>query len=25
MLWLPFIGKINSFAINRRQWSDDNE
>jgi sterol desaturase/sphingolipid hydroxylase (fatty acid hydroxylase superfamily) len=25
MLWLPFIGKINSYAINRRQWSDDNE
>ena len=21
MLWLPFIGKINSYAINRRQWS----
>jgi sterol desaturase/sphingolipid hydroxylase (fatty acid hydroxylase superfamily) len=25
MLWLPFVGKINSYAINRRQWSDDNE
>ena len=25
MLWLPFIGQINSYAINRRQWSDDNE
>jgi sterol desaturase/sphingolipid hydroxylase (fatty acid hydroxylase superfamily) len=25
MLWLPFIGKISSYAINRRQWSDDNE
>jgi sterol desaturase/sphingolipid hydroxylase (fatty acid hydroxylase superfamily) len=25
MLWLPFVGKINSYAINRRQWSDENE
>ena len=28
MLWLPFIGRINSYAINRRSWnsnSDDNE
>jgi sterol desaturase/sphingolipid hydroxylase (fatty acid hydroxylase superfamily) len=25
MLWLPFIGKINSYAINRRQWRADNE
>jgi len=28
MLWLPFIGKINSYAINRRSWdsaSDNNE
>ncbi len=25
MLWLPFIGRINSYAINRRQWSNDNE
>jgi len=25
MLWLPFIGRINSYAINRRQWSDENE
>ncbi|MBT8438713.1 MAG: sterol desaturase family protein [Gammaproteobacteria bacterium] len=25
MLWLPFIGKISSYAINRRQWNDDNE
>ena len=25
MLWLPFVGKINSYAINRRQWSDVNE
>lgn len=25
MLWLPFIGKINSYAINRRQWSDSHE
>jgi sterol desaturase/sphingolipid hydroxylase (fatty acid hydroxylase superfamily) len=25
MLLLPFIGKINSYAINRRQWGDDNE
>jgi len=25
MLWLPFVGKINSYAINRRQWSDYNE
>jgi sterol desaturase/sphingolipid hydroxylase (fatty acid hydroxylase superfamily) len=24
MLLLPFVGKINSYAINRRQWSDDN-
>jgi len=23
MLWLPFIGKITSYAINRRQWNDD--
>ena len=25
MLWLPFIGRINSYAINRRQWGDDKE
>jgi len=25
MLWLPFIGKINSYAINRRQWSEEND
>ena len=25
MLWLPFIGRTNSYAINRRQWSNDNE
>ena len=25
MLWLPFIGKVSDYAINRRQWSDDNE
>lgn len=25
MLLLPFIGKISSYAINRRQWGDDNE
>ncbi|MDT8281560.1 MAG: sterol desaturase family protein, partial [Gammaproteobacteria bacterium] len=25
MLWLPFIGKIYSYAINRRQWGGDNE
>jgi len=25
MLWLPFIGRITSYAINRRQWGDDNE
>jgi len=25
MLWLPFVGKITSYAINRRQWGDDNE
>jgi sterol desaturase/sphingolipid hydroxylase (fatty acid hydroxylase superfamily) len=25
MLWLPFIGKITSYAINRRQWGEDNE
>jgi len=23
MLWLPFVGKINSYAINRRQWNSD--
>jgi len=23
MLWLPFIGRITSYAINRRQWSSD--
>ncbi len=23
MLWLPFIGKITSYAINRRQWSEN--
>ena len=25
MLILPFIGKISSYAINRREWSGDNE
>lgn len=25
MLWLPFIGKVTGYAINRRQWGDDNE
>lgn len=25
MLWLPFIGRITSYAINRRQWGDENE
>ena len=25
MLWLPFIGKITGYAINRRQWSEKNE
>ena len=25
MLALPFIGKINSYAINRREWSDDDQ
>ena len=26
MLWLPFVGKISSYAINRRQWdSPDNQ
>jgi len=25
MLLLPFIGKINNYAINRRQWNDDHE
>lgn len=25
MLWLPFIGRITSYAINRRQWGNDNE
>jgi sterol desaturase/sphingolipid hydroxylase (fatty acid hydroxylase superfamily) len=23
MLWLPFIGKIDSYVINRRKWNDD--
>jgi len=25
MLWLPFAGKVTGYAINRRQWGDDNE
>ena len=25
MLWLPFIGKITGYAINRRQWNEKNE
>jgi len=25
MLWLPFKGKVSSYAINRREWSEDNE
>ena len=25
MLWLPFRGKINSYAINRRRWGTNNE
>lgn len=25
MLWLPFKGRISSYAINRREWSEDNE
>lgn len=25
MLAMPFIGKVTDYAINRRQWSDDNE
>ena len=25
MLWLPFIGKVTSYAINRRQWGVDDE
>lgn len=25
MLWLPFVGKINSYAINRRQWKSDSD
>ena len=25
MLWLPFLGKITSYAINRRQWEKKNE
>jgi len=25
MLWLPFIGKINSYAINRRSWHSDSD
>jgi len=23
MLWLPFVGKVNSYAINRRQWKNE--
>lgn len=23
MLWLPFVGRITSYAINRRQWGND--
>jgi sterol desaturase/sphingolipid hydroxylase (fatty acid hydroxylase superfamily) len=25
MLWLPFVGKISSYAINRRQWRSPDE
>jgi len=25
MLWLPFVGKITTYAINRRQWGDADE
>ena len=25
MLWLPFIGRINSYAINRRSWDSESE
>lgn len=25
MLWLPFVGKIDSYAINRRSWIDDEQ
>lgn len=25
ILWLPFIGKISSYAINRREWNEGNE
>jgi hypothetical protein len=25
MLWLPAVGKISSYAINRRQWSNGND
>ncbi len=25
MLWLPFKGKISSYAINRREWNEGNE
>jgi sterol desaturase/sphingolipid hydroxylase (fatty acid hydroxylase superfamily) len=25
MLWLPFVGKVSGYAINRRQWDQGNE
>lgn len=25
ILWLPFVGRITGYAINRRQWSDNDE
>lgn len=25
LLWLPFVGKISDYAINRRQWKNSNE
>ena len=25
MLWLPFVGRISGYAINRRSWNRDNE
>jgi sterol desaturase/sphingolipid hydroxylase (fatty acid hydroxylase superfamily) len=25
MLWLPFVGKITAYAINRREWAGNNE
>ncbi len=25
MLWLPFVGRLSDYVINRRQWSSDTE